>query len=129
MQKERSVCAGLRQAMVAMETNRPHSRLFPDALIVLWLMRPSGEALSLYLWKPSKWAHYDESRSKREWLHTFPSIITSTFCPCYYPKTKKKKPPMPQREMAGGHRGMTVRARWSKNGSKKFSQLSTIVNS
>lgn len=38
----------------------------------------------------------------------FPSIITSTFCPCYYLKEKKIKPPLLQREMAGGHRGMTI---------------------
>lgn len=69
MWKERRVCAGLRQAMVAIETSQLHSRLFPDALIILWLMRPSGEALSLYLWKPSKWAHYDESTSKRMVAH------------------------------------------------------------
>lgn len=68
--KEGSKWAGLRQAVVVMETNQPHSRLFPDAFTVQQLMKPCGEALSLYLWKPSKWAHYDESRLKRKWLQT-----------------------------------------------------------
>lgn len=89
--KERSVCAGLRQAAVAMETNQPHSRLFPAALIIRWLMKPSGEALSLCLWKPSKWAHYDKSGSKRKWLHTFSTHPHIRFLSLLLPKGEENK--------------------------------------
>jgi hypothetical protein len=47
--------------------NQPASlQRFPGTLIIQWLMKSSREALSLSLWKPPRWAHYDESRSKRE---------------------------------------------------------------
>ena len=64
--------AELRQAMVAMETSQPHSRLSPDVLIIIpWLMKPSRyEALSLYPRKPSKWSRYDQNRLKRKQSQT-----------------------------------------------------------
>lgn len=59
----------------------------------------------------------------------FPPILTSAFCPCCYPKEKKIKTPLPQRETAGGHRGMTIGVKWPpKKEAKKMPQLSTIVN-
>lgn len=89
--KKRRVSAGLRQAAVAMETSQPYARLFPDALIILWLMKPRGVSLSLYLWKPSKWAHYDESRSKREWLHTFSIHHHTHFLSLLLPEGEENK--------------------------------------
>lgn len=69
--KEGNMWAGLRQAVVATETRQPHSRLFPEAMIIQWLMKPSGEALSPSVpMETFQMGHYGESRLKRECSHT-----------------------------------------------------------
>lgn len=98
MEREKCVC----RVEASRGCHGNQLQTFPAALIIRWLTKPSGEALSLYLWKPSKWAHYDKSRSKK-WLHTFSTHHHIHFLSLLLPKGEENETTFASREMAGGH--------------------------